>query len=281
KQMIDDVRDWSYWLPDDLLAVAGVPRSGVLPAFHLALHRNIHLVTLEVLKAGLRPWERPLRRFVTAKTEGRVLIVEDSLNTGGTLQRVRSELGEAARYLYGAVYFQEPRPGIADFLYRRVPLPRCFEWNLFHSSYIECACLDLDGVLCSEPPCQEQDRGPEHQHWLDHLEGAAPMYLPGRRVKAIVTSRLEKYRPQTEAWLQRHGVRYGELVMSPHPTAAARRAAADHAYRKAEYYRHKADACLFVESSLWQAREIAQLSEKPVICTESMQVFHSENSFHY
>ena len=45
RQMIEDVWAWSSLLPDDLVAVAGIPRSGLLPAVHLALHRNIHLVS--------------------------------------------------------------------------------------------------------------------------------------------------------------------------------------------------------------------------------------------
>ncbi len=57
RELIDDVRDWSNRLPDDLIAVAGVPRSGLLPALHLALHRNIHLVTLAELAEGERPWQ--------------------------------------------------------------------------------------------------------------------------------------------------------------------------------------------------------------------------------
>ena len=30
---------------------------------------------------------------------------------------------------------------------------------------------------------------------------------------AICTGRLEKYRPQTEAWLKKHGIRYNDLIM--------------------------------------------------------------------
>ena len=100
RQLIDDVRDWSNRLPDDLVAVAGVPRSGLLPALHLALHRNIHLVTLEELAAGERPWQIPLRRFVPAKSTGRVLIVDDSLHSGQTLHTIRARFPDTGDFLF-------------------------------------------------------------------------------------------------------------------------------------------------------------------------------------
>jgi uncharacterized HAD superfamily protein len=272
RQLIDDVRDWTNLLPNDLIAVAGVPRSGFLPALHLALHRNIHLVTLEELRAGERPWEKPLRRFVAAKTTGRVLIVDDSLNSGQTLHEIRARLPDAGDFLFAAVYGSESRSDVADFIYRYVPMPRCFEWMLFHSSQIESACLDLDGVLCCDPPFLEEDQGPGLERWRAHLSEAKPRFLPTRKVTAVVTSRLEKYRPETEAWLREHHVLYGELVMSPHPTATARRVARDHAQRKARYYLQRSDALLFIESNLLQSREIARLTRKPVLCTDIMEM---------
>jgi len=37
-----------------------------------------------------------------------------------------------------------------------------------------------------------------------------------------VTCRLEKYREETEAWLDEHGVTYDNLVMMDHPDMEAR-----------------------------------------------------------
>lgn len=272
KQLLKDVRNWSNRLPDDLIAVVGVPRSGLLPALHLALHRNLHLVSLADLQAGRRPWEEPLRRFVFSKSEGRILIVDDSINTGQTLRSLRQKLTPSDGYLFGAVYGERSHASEVDFIYRTLPQPRCFEWMLFHSSQIENACLDLDGVLCEDVRYQEEDSGSGLDAWLGHLAGASSRFLPGRKVLAVVTSRLEKYRPQTEEWLRKHNVQYGELVMSPHHTAVVRRAARDHAARKAEYYQQNLDARLFIESSLEQSREIAELTGKPVLCTETMEV---------
>lgn len=276
QQMLEDVRDWSLELPTDVIAVAGVPRSGILPAAHLALHRNSHLVTIEDLFADRTPWRKPLRRTVPARAEGRILVVEDSVNTGGTIGAIRERLKGRTDILYGALYGNPPFPRQVDFVFRNVPHPRCFEWNLFHSNQIEWACVDMDGVLCADWTGDEGDEGEGFFGYQKHLASARPRYLPTYPLLAIVTSRLEKYRPQTIAWLRRHGVRFRELWMSPHPSAAARRTAQDHALRKAEWYRRRPEARLFVESHPEQAREIWDRTGRAVLCTDEMRLFGGE-----
>ena len=273
-QLLTDVRSWSQQLPDDLVAVAGVPRSGLLPALHLALHRNIHLATLEELRSGATPWRTGLRRGVAAKSDGRVLVLDDSVSSGGTLAAVRRDLRKRSDCLFAAVYRAalEPPAGV-DRTFREISHPRCFEWNLFHCDQISLACLDMDGVLCEDWTGREDDQGRNHAAYLRHINGAKPLHLPTYPVLAIVTSRLEAYRAQTTDWLARHGVRYGELIMSPHDTAAARQWAADHAPRKAAAYTAFPQARLFVESDLQQARTIAGMTGRPALCSTNMQLF--------
>lgn len=273
RELVADVRVWSAGLPDDLVAVAGVPRSGILPATLLALHRNLHLVTLDDLAQGRSPWRKPLRRGVPARSNGRVLVIDDSLSAGRTLRQVRAALGRRSDVLFGAVYYDRRLPELADVVFRRVPPPRCFEWNLFHCDQVRLACLDMDGVICEDWTEQEEDRGEGLKRYLRHLSEARPLHVPTFPVLAVVTSRLEKYRLETIAWLGQHGVRFGELLMSPHPTAAARRAAGDHARRKAGWYDRRPEARLFIESDPRQAAEIARLCRRPVLCVAEMKLY--------
>lgn len=62
-------------------------------------------------------------------------------------------------------------------------------------------------------------------------------YLPSHPIKALVTSRLEKYRPETEEWLRRHGVVYEQLIMLDLPSAAERRQAGVAWIAQGGYYR--------------------------------------------
>jgi len=95
-------------------------------------------------------------------------------------------------------------------------------------------------------------------------------------VQAVVTSRIEKYREATEEWLKRHGVRYNALVMHPAKTPEQRRQMGDHAERKARVYAKgfkSKETMLFIESDEKQAKKIAELTKKPVLCTDLMKMF--------
>lgn len=273
-QLTRDIRAWSTQLPTDIVAVAGVPRSGLIPAAQLALLRNIHLVTLDDLRRGRQPWKERLRRGVPGKPgQHTVLVVDDTIDRGVTLQGIRNELNGGSNVLFGAVYYRRALPGIVDYAFEHVPHPRVFEWNLFHCAQLRRCCLDMDGVLCQDWTGVEEDSGPGLTAYLKHLEHAEQFYQCTMPMYAVVTARLEKYRSETEAWLMRHGIKYGELIMSPHETASKRRQASDHALRKAEYFASNSAAHLFIESSKHQAITIQKVAGKPVLCSTTMELF--------
>jgi uncharacterized HAD superfamily protein len=83
---------------------------------------------------------------------------------------------------------------------------------------------------------------------------------------------LEKYRGQTEQWLIDHNISYGQLHLIDLPSAAERQRLGTHASHKAKIYKDT-NAILFYESDLKQAREIAQLSGKPVLCIADMALY--------
>ncbi len=82
-----------------------------------------------------------------------------------------------------------------------------------------------------------------------------PLLRTNRQLRYLVTNRLEKYREQTEHWLHKHEFQYSELIMLDVPTKEDRIKLKPHARFKAEIYRNK-PSYMFIESSLWQAREI-------------------------
>lgn len=134
------------------------------------------------------------------------------------------------------------------------------------------ACLDIDGVLCLDPTKDENDDGARYEAFLS---SARPHLVPTVPVGTLVTSRLEKYRSQTEDWLGRNGVEFGELRMLDLPNAEERRRQRIHGSFKAEVYAGKRDAILFIESDEHQAQKISQLSGKAVICTNTMRLYRN------
>lgn len=278
-QFNQDIQDWERKLPY-FDAVCGIPRSGMPVASYIALRRNIRLVSLpEVLNnpsgciasAPLRS-SNPIVK--NRKPYGnRLLIVDDSSSDDSvTVNGLRKRLADqqCLNISYGAVYRASERSNI-DFFYKEVPQPRLFGWNWYRHWNLQHAYLDIDGVLCEDWKGRpEQD---EDTEFVQHLENVAPLYIPDVPVFGLVTSRLERYRPQTENWLRRHGVKYARLIMHPAETPEARRAAHDHAERKAAAYAKASKARLFVESDVRQARKIHEISGKSVLCIDTMEMF--------
>jgi uncharacterized HAD superfamily protein len=266
-------------IPRDIDIVVGIPRSGMLPASLIALHRNLSLTDLDgflegrILQPGIRRKKPGLRETDPAAWKN-VLVVDDSIGTGGTLAETRARLTVAAgdrNIFYCAVYGVKRRhPGV-DLIMEVCPLFRAFEWNLMHHPFLLAnTCLDIDGLLCVDPMSEENDDGPRYERFL---QNAQPYLVPTVPVGTLVSSRLEKHRAMTEDWLHRHGIQFGELYLLDLPSAVARRRLKAHAPFKAEVYRSKKDAWLFLESNLSQAEAIAAQTGKAVICTTDMVLF--------
>ena len=165
-----------------------------------------------------------------------------------------------------------------DYFFEIVDYPRFFQWNIMNHSILQKTCMDIDGVLCADPTPEENDDGEKYRHFLLN---ALPLFIPKVTIGTLVTSRLEKYRPETEAWLQKNHVKYNKLVMLDLPDMAARQRANCHASFKAKEYGSSTDYMLFVESSMPQAAEINRLTKKPVLCTETFQMIYESKSLYY
>lgn len=280
KQLYHDVWSNLHRLPVDIDLVVGIPRSGMLPATMIALARNLPLADLDgfaegrLLNTGHTRLETGREGAATGR-DGRafrhVLVVDDSCRTGSSMQAARDTLAKLVdppRLTFCVAYGTGDPAPLVDIALAAVPEPRVFEWNVLHHPLVNRACFDIDGVLCVDPSERENDDGAAY---MAFLMDAQPLHRPQREIAMLVTSRLEKYRPQTEDWLARHGIRYRELRMLDLPDAETRRRLAAHGSFKAEVYR-QSDCALFVESELPQAREIARLSGKPVLSLQGPEM---------
>lgn len=264
-------------IPRDIDLVVGVPRSGMLPANLLALYLNrpytdIHsFMNGHIYKAGARG------QFFDVKQYKKILVVDDSVASGSALNECRENLKEFSTQFdikYCAVYVAPGKEKTVDYYFEVVPLPRYFQWNILNHTTLEKACFDIDGVLCVDPQPEQNDDGPKYREFL---LTARPLFIPGAKIGTIVTSRLEKYRKETEQWLRENNVRYNELIMLDLPNMEARQKANAHGTHKAKAYMAK-PYVLFVESEPHQAMEINRLSGKPVLCTANFEmVFKSES----
>lgn len=262
-------------IPSDLDLVVGIPRSGILPAITISLMLNLRYADLDCYldgrMAGTGTTKRHAGLIEDFSQARHILVIDDSINRGYTMQEVRRRLGAVSadtRITYTAVYAVPDARDQVDMVFEVLPLPRMFEWNFAHHMYLNNACVDIDGVLCRDPLDTENDDGPNYTRFL---ASASPLHRPTQRIGCLVTSRLEKYRPQTQAWLKQHGILYDKLVMLDLPTAAERQRLGLHGQFKGKAYR-ESDAMLFIESDHSQAIEIARIAGKPVLSIEHQEM---------
>jgi hypothetical protein len=254
--------------------VVAIPRSGIAPAGIIATYLQKPFATLEGFIAGQ---VHGRSGHLQAHRPGRILLVDDTSNKGGAMARAVGLLRKHDRQLeiircavFGPYQVEDPS-SIIDVWFEDCRGPRGFAWNMWKHSRLRRWGFDLDGVLCRDPSKAENDDGPAYRQFL---RAAEPLFLPQRQIGHIITTRLEKWRPETEEWLARHRVEYLQLHMLDMPDKATRlrelkiRPGGRGGW-KAEIAR-EVGVELYVESCPKQARIISREARIPVFCTGTM-----------
>ena len=264
-------------LPRDVGLIVGIPRSGLLAANIIALHLNLPMTDLDGLLEGriidcgnrIKQSGYNKRKLFSKK----ILVVDDSILLGNTMLKTKQRISAAALnndLIYCAIYTSPNTRTIVDIYFEVIRGDRIFEWNVMHSKVMTQSCVDIDGVLCVDPTEEENDDGERYRHFLLNTK---PLRIPSVKINSLVTCRLEKYRSLTEKWLQTYGVEFEKLIMMDLPNKEARKASGRHASFKAEAYQ-STKVRLFIESNYRQAAEIAKITNKPVLCTDAMQMVY-------
>ncbi len=263
-------------IPRDIDLVVGVPRSGIMPATMLGQILNKPVVALDSYIEGklyeIGNYRRPTKLVTNISDVRKVLIVDDSINSGSSMNKVKERITKSDKCniytLYCAVYYVRESLSNIDIGFEECSWPRIFQWNILNSWILANACVDIDGVVCEDPTEEQNDDGEKYKKFLLN---AKPLFMSEFHIGCFVSSRLEKYRGQTEEWLRKHNFNYGGLIMLDLPSKEERLKRNIHALFKAEVYRNRKEE-LFIESNLSQAAEIARLTGKNVFCTESMEM---------
>lgn len=277
--LASDICDASYKIPKDVDLVVGIPRSGMLAASMLALNSNIcfcdifTFINNGVVKTGSTR-QASGSCINNAHDARKILVLDDSIASGNSLDVARQHIANSSYsggVIFGAVYGAgNVVDNKADILLKAVSFPRIFQWNLFHRVEAQYYCVDIDGVLCKDPTDIENDDG---ERYREFLLNATPLATPTYLLGSLVTSRLEKFREETEVWLAEKGIRYKNLYMLDLPSAQERRRLKINASFKADVYKNEVDSVLFVESEMLQAEEICRRSGKPVLDYGNQKLF--------
>ena len=264
-------------IPFDFDRIVGIPRSGIIPAYMIALFLNKKACSLDELLQNTQLSSGYSREVDGTDCIKKILIVDDSVHSGIAIGHTKEKIQAAAHLKnieikYLAIFAREQAISFVDYYFEIVPVPRIFQWNYLNINVNERSCFDIDGVLCVDPTPEENDDGEKYRNFILN---ARPLYIPKYKIKALVTSRLEKYRALTEEWLCKNNVQYEKLFMLDLPNKEARIAMGAHGKFKAKIFA-QSDAQLFVESEPKQAEEIARLSGKPCICVGNDRYYEGD-----
>lgn len=206
-------------LPEDIDLVAGIPRSGMLPATLIALHLNVPLTDVGALLEG-RVHETGTTRRTGRSAPGpgparHVLVVDDLAGSGGTMRGWRERLVEVARttrLTFLSVYADPGSGDVVDLHLAQSSTDTVFEWNALHLRDAKHLAVEIDGILAAPlAPAELADETTLRAA----LDRTPPRLVPSHRLGRIITARPERFRAATEAWLERHAIRHDGLVMRP------------------------------------------------------------------
>lgn len=222
-----------------------------------------------------------LRYYYGKKHETkRVLVVDDTVFSGYSKVLAKEKLAKFTDYefIYMAVYLEGPGKDHVDFWledireytnnYTQIVL---YEWNIFHHNedIMESCLYDLDGVLCIDPPDERNEEA-----YLSYIQNATPLFIPTTKIGGIVTFRLIKNMNITQSWLAKNGVEYGFMMMFNAQTWEERAMSGIEPGKwKGEIYKALPQYKLFVESSPNQAKTIAEISGKQVLCVGDNKMY--------
>lgn len=290
--LVNDIRENLHKIPSDVYGVIARSRSGMLPATIISEHLNVGLVdfcTFEEKMSQKLPIDVIFgshgKRGIRKPNTKKFLFVDDTVSSGSTMQTADEffekhikeneyEFIKLCVYLEGDCHISKPDIYLKDlreFASTSYLKEVLYEWNIFGRNWINKYTLfDLDGVVCIDPP--DELRGDEY---IEYINNPIPLHIPiqyGDVVINIMTYRLEKYRNQTERFLQKHFSNFN-LMMFPSESYTERSKIPPYIY-KGEYYKNHDDFILFVESDDWQAALINEISGKPVFCVGSNKMYN-------
>ncbi|WP_083005006.1 phosphoribosyltransferase family protein [Halomonas sp. GT] len=254
--------------------VVGIPRSGMIPAYIISLALNINCTDIASLVSNLplkRGVTRDLKKNITHPWDAkRILLVDDSILSGESL---RKEMEPIPVFLKNrvttlAIYSNKPVRKDIDIVLEFVPLPRVFEWNIFHHKIVEGACVSLEGVISIDKINNKP------------LMLMKPRYLPSGKIHTIVSCRPASQREEVVSWLTMNGINFSNLVMVSDDVDFDSLDDFSKSKIKSDAFQ-SSSAFLYIEGNSEQAKMINKESNKPVYCQASSQIYNPGVSLEY
>jgi hypoxanthine phosphoribosyltransferase len=257
----------------DVDLIVGIPRSGMIPAYMIALGLNLHCTDIDSfvrnarLKSGMT--RKVSKELETAWDARKILLVDDSIYSGKSMKLSRDSIptsftGEIVELaIYSSIRGRDDIGLYLEF----VPPPRVFEWNLFHHPILARSAISIDREVAMIMNREGGGRKTDAEMDTDFSP------LSATYVHSLVSTGVEAKREEIEAWLAGRGISYDSLVLlsgkrgsEPSPLEAAS--------EKAGYYK-SSNLDLFIEPEESQALSIFKQTGKPVYCASTNFIHHA------
>ncbi len=256
--------------PSDFNIVAGVPRSGLLPANLIALYLNLPLTDIEGLKNDrlINSGHRKLRSSIHNSSKNKVLVVDDCIGRGTQIRILKenlSHLTDKFDISYMVPYVTPGMENLVDIWLERLALRRIFQWNILHSHLIEKSCVDIKILTNS------QSKSLSNEEFLSHIsDNKPPNTTPTYTIGHLITNIPDKYHAKVATWLGNHDIKFDKLITNRAP-GEENSTKNDYIRFKSNYYVNSG-AYLSFEWDLESATRLSKLSGKPVFCLSNWQL---------
>jgi len=259
--------DWIKSFPEHYDVIIGIPRSGLIVASIIACKMGKPLSTPDKMLQN-EFWLPTKDKTIEKGDVKNILLVDDATGRGETMQlcyeQLKNAFGNKINIIKASLLVEKRATDKVDLYYKVLTKGAFFEWNLAHCERKPLG-VDIDGVLCEEPPPEVDANEEKYVAWISN---AKPNLIPTYTIEVIVTNRLEKYRTITEEWLKRHNVKYRHLIMLNLPSKRLR--TPENMIGNKIKAVKQFDLRWFWESSWTEAQAIYKACRIPVLCTDKM-----------
>jgi adenine/guanine phosphoribosyltransferase-like PRPP-binding protein len=286
-EFMANIQKLIYRIPPNVDTIIGTARSGITAASFASLFLHLPILAFRQSKKDLVELGNGYR--MRANKDGVVhaeggkypIVIDDTVMTGNSIKQCKSIIGDKyENIIFASVYCNPEAATKPDLWIEDLRHPHLLEWNLFNSMFSRNIAVDFDGVLCHDCSIEQDDDG---EKYIDFIRNVKPKYLMRKsEIPLIVTARLEKYREETEKWLQRYNIRFKKLIM--HPALTLKERNKDNIvnfkskyileWEKTVVNRNMWQFPIFVESNDFLASRIAEKTNVITVCTDSLKCYN-------
>lgn len=186
----------------------GVPRSGLLVANLMALLLNKPVCTVQEMANGLPPQNGFSRKIDDKKFYNNVLVVDDSVNTGKSINYVKEIFkNKGIDADYCAVYSTSEAIKHVDIVFEIVEKPRIFQWNYFNNSIINSSAVLFEHIFLSGIKC------PKNTNELECiLTSIQPVLLKNVKIGMIFTGYNKNAADLIINWLNKYNIEFNQVL---------------------------------------------------------------------